>query len=127
MQHLKLRMAVSTFRAVPLILLSFALLPLSSALKFDLTAHTGHSNRYERCIRNFVQKETLVVVTAIVDGTKGDGQMVTMHVGFEGLPVSPTRLKPLPDQGYGRQCLWKGQGYSRREKNGIHSACGCGL
>lgn len=80
-------MAVSSFSILSLILLSFALFPLPSALKFDLTAHTGQSNRYERCIRNFVQKETLVVVTAIVDGTKGDGQVVTMHVSFEGLPT----------------------------------------
>lgn len=55
-------------------------LPFSSALKFDLAAHTGHNNKYERCIRNFVAKDTLVVVTAIVGGTKGDGQLVNMHV-----------------------------------------------
>ena len=57
-----------------------ALLPVVSALKFDLQAHTGHSSRYERCIRNFVAKDTLVLVTAIVGGSKGDGQMVNMHV-----------------------------------------------
>ena len=58
------------------------LLPLVSALKFDLQAHTGHSSKYERCIRNFVAKDTLVVVTAIVSGNKGDGQMVNMHVSI---------------------------------------------
>ena len=57
-------------------LLSLALLPLSLTLKFDLAAHTGR----ERCIRNFVAKDTLVLVTAIVDGQKGDGQQVNMHV-----------------------------------------------
>ena len=57
-------------------------LPFSSALKFDLSAHTGH-NRYERCIRNFVAKDTLVLVTAIVGGNKGDGQQVNMHVRSE--------------------------------------------
>lgn len=62
------------------ILLSLVILPLSSALKFDLHAHTGHSSKYERCIRNFVAKDTLVLVTAIVSGQKGDGQMVNMHV-----------------------------------------------
>ncbi|KAL8731659.1 MAG: hypothetical protein Q9181_004235 [Wetmoreana brouardii] len=62
------------------VLLSLAVLPLSSALKFDLQAHTGHSTKYERCIRNFVAKDTLVLVTAIVSGQKGDGQMVNMHV-----------------------------------------------
>lgn len=50
---------------------------LSSALKFDLTATTSKS---ERCIRNFVSNGQLVVVTAIVSGTKGDGQLVNMHV-----------------------------------------------
>ena len=58
----------------------FILFPLSYALKFDILAHTGHAARYQRCIRNFVNKDTLVVVTAIVDGTKGDGQVVNMHV-----------------------------------------------
>lgn len=57
------------------------LLPLSVfTLKFDLAAHTGHSAKYERCIRNFVSKNTLVLVTAIVDGHKGDGQQVNMHI-----------------------------------------------
>ena len=62
------------------ILFSLLVLPLSLALKFDLAAHTGHNSKYERCIRNFVAKDTLVLVTAIVDGVKGDGQMVNMHV-----------------------------------------------
>ncbi|KAL8731018.1 MAG: hypothetical protein Q9166_003669 [cf. Caloplaca sp. 2 TL-2023] len=65
--------ATSTF-------LLLAALPFSSALKFDLHAHTGHSSKYERCIRNFVAKDTLVLVTAIVSGSKGDGQMVNMHI-----------------------------------------------
>ena len=68
--------------------LCFTLLPISLALKFDLAAHTGHSARYERCIRNFVAKETLVLVTAIVSGSKGDGQMVNMHVSSQGLKNS---------------------------------------
>lgn len=63
------------------------LLPLSWALKFDLAAHTGHNAKYERCIRNFVAKDTLVLVTAIVDGQKGDGQMVNMHVRLRALPM----------------------------------------
>lgn len=62
------------------VLYCLAILPFSSALKFDLQAHTGHSSKYERCIRNFVAKDTLVVVTATVSGQKGDGQMVNMHV-----------------------------------------------
>ncbi|KAK0517571.1 hypothetical protein JMJ35_000726 [Cladonia borealis] len=61
-------------------LLFLIVLPFSLALKFDLAAHTGHNSKYERCIRNFVGKDTLVLVTAIVDGQKGDGQMVNMHI-----------------------------------------------
>lgn len=61
-------------------LLLFFVLPFSSALKFDLLAHPGgHSNK-ERCIRNFVGRDTLVLVTAIVGGQKGDGQLVNMQV-----------------------------------------------
>ena len=56
-------------------------LPLVSALKFDIAAHHGHeASRYERCIRNFVAKDQLVVVTANVDGNRGDGQQLNLHV-----------------------------------------------
>lgn len=51
--------------------------PFSYALKFDLPATTG---KHERCIRNFVSQNQLVVVTAIVSGHRGDGQVVNMHV-----------------------------------------------
>jgi hypothetical protein len=66
-------------------LLSFVLLllaiPLTSALKFEIHAVQAHdAARYERCIRNFVAKEQLVVVTAIVSGNRGDGQTLNMHV-----------------------------------------------
>ncbi|KAF2840067.1 hypothetical protein M501DRAFT_991111 [Patellaria atrata CBS 101060] len=57
------------------------LLPIVAALKFDIQAHPGHeSARYERCIRNFVAKEQLVVVTAHVSGYKGDGQTLNLHI-----------------------------------------------
>ncbi|KAL1899878.1 vesicle coat component [Sporothrix stenoceras] len=46
------------------------------ALKFDLHPTNGHP----RCIRNFVTRDTLVVVTATVGGNKGDGQVVNMHI-----------------------------------------------
>jgi hypothetical protein len=49
---------------------------LSSALKFELPTQNGQ----ERCIRNFVSNGQLVVVTAIVSGSKGDGQVIDMHV-----------------------------------------------
>ena len=62
-----------------LLLLLFS--PLVSTLKFDIQAHPGHeSASKERCIRNFVAKDTLVVVTATVSGSKGDGQLLNMHV-----------------------------------------------
>jgi hypothetical protein len=57
----------------------FVFFQLASALKFDLVATSGGGNN-ERCIRNFVSKDQLVVVTAIVGGTKGDGQRVNIHV-----------------------------------------------
>ena len=51
------------------------------ALKFDLSAHPqGQHKKSERCIRNFVSRDTLVVVTATIGGAKGDGQTVNMHV-----------------------------------------------
>lgn len=71
----------SSFQFVILLLL----LPFSYALKFELVAQAGHSARNERCIRNFVTKDTLVVVTAIVSGSRGDGQMVNMHVRLAAL------------------------------------------
>jgi len=62
------------------LLLAF-LLPLISALKFDIQAHPGsESAKQERCIRNFVSKDQLVVVTATVSGSRGDGQTLNMHV-----------------------------------------------
>ena len=67
------------------VLLSYVLflasLPLVSALKFDVPAHHGHESlNKERCIRNFVAKDQLVVVTANVDGQRNDGQQLNMHV-----------------------------------------------
>ena len=56
---------------------------LTWALKFDIAAHQHHSNRYERCIRNFVGRDTLVVVTAISDGHEGDGQLLNMRVSIQ--------------------------------------------
>lgn len=61
--------------------LLIAILPLVAALKFDLHAVSSHdASKYERCVRNFVAKDQLVVVTAILDGYRGDGQKVDMHV-----------------------------------------------
>ncbi|KAI1485210.1 endoplasmic reticulum vesicle protein 25 [Biscogniauxia mediterranea] len=51
-----------------------------NALKFDLVAQPKNGDNKPRCIRNFVSKDTLVVVTAIVGGSKGDGMVVNMHI-----------------------------------------------
>jgi hypothetical protein len=58
----------------------FLVLALANALKFDIDAFQKGDKRAERCIRNFVARDTLVVVTATIDGWKGDGMQVNMHV-----------------------------------------------
>lgn len=71
------------------LLLAFAL-PLVLALKFDIQAHPGHeSAKQERCIRNFVAKDQLVVVTATASGKRGDGQTLNMHVSLPLHPPQP--------------------------------------
>ena len=55
-------------------------LACAEGLKFDIEAHSKGDSKGTRCIRNFVAKDTLVVVTATVDGYKGDGMVVNMHV-----------------------------------------------
>ncbi len=52
----------------------------ATALKFDLEASSRGDPKGTRCIRNFVARDTLVVVTATVGGFKGDGMIVNMHV-----------------------------------------------
>ncbi|KAI9855352.1 MAG: vesicle coat component [Trichoglossum hirsutum] len=69
----------SVFSLIFAFVLLLTTLPSSSALKFDLQAYPkGHHT--PRCIRNFVARDTLVVVTATVGGTKGDGQVVNIHI-----------------------------------------------
>jgi hypothetical protein len=58
-------------------------LTCSEALKFDIEAASRGDPKGTRCIRNFVAKDTLVVVTATVDGQKGDGMVVNMHVSLQ--------------------------------------------
>ncbi|EPS33374.1 Endoplasmic reticulum vesicle protein 25 [Penicillium oxalicum] len=70
-------MGSSPFSMRSLLALLLLVVQLTSALKFDLAATSGKT---ERCIRNFVSKDQLVVVTAIVSGQKGDGQRVNMHI-----------------------------------------------
>ena len=52
---------------------------LVSALKFDLFAQPPKS-KTERCIRNFVNSNTLVMVTATLDKNTGSGQTVNIQV-----------------------------------------------
>jgi len=91
------------------IMLSYVLflasLPLASALKFDVVAHHGHeSSKYERCIRNFVAKDQLVVVTANVDGIRNDGQQLNIHVRSETQrPRALAVLTMRTDQRCGRE------------------------
>ncbi|KAL8305064.1 hypothetical protein RB597_003999 [Gaeumannomyces tritici] len=61
----------------------------ANALKFELQAQSGHGyyDKQQRCIRNFVAKDTLVVVTAIVNGHKGDGMIVNMNASAPPLCV----------------------------------------
>lgn len=64
--------------------LLLALLPFTFALKFDIQAHPGaESQSKERCIRNFVAKDQLVVVTATISGHRGDGQVLNLHVRYD--------------------------------------------
>ncbi|KAF5875131.1 putative endoplasmic reticulum vesicle protein 25 protein [Botrytis fragariae] len=58
----------------------FLVLAVAEALKFDIDAYHKGDKKAERCIRNFVAKDTLVVVTATIDGSKGDGMQVDMHI-----------------------------------------------
>jgi hypothetical protein len=59
---------------------ALALAACADALKFDLHPIKSHDAKRERCIRNFVNKDTLVVVTATIDGFRGDGMIVNMHI-----------------------------------------------
>lgn len=71
----------------------------AQALKFDIQAGTGHDKHSRRCVRNFVSRDMLVVVTAISDGYRGDGMSLNMHVGA---PLR--RWDGLWDSGM--DCLW---------------------
>lgn len=70
-------MGSSPFNMRSILALLLLTVQIVSALKFDLAATSGGT---ERCVRNYVAKDQLVVITAIVGGSKGDGQRVDMHV-----------------------------------------------
>ncbi|KAI5811761.1 emp24/gp25L/p24 family/GOLD-domain-containing protein [Peziza echinospora] len=63
---------------LPLVTLTLFTL-LTSALKFDIQAIPEGGAR-PRCIRNFIARDTLVVVTSTVSGTRGDGQRVNIFI-----------------------------------------------
>ena len=93
--HRLLATAVNMLFALEL-LFAF-LLPLVAALKFDIQAHPGHeSASKERCIRNFVAKDQLVVVTATVSGSRGDGQTLNMHVSERQQEKRTRKGKKMP-------------------------------
>ena len=61
--------------------LLLALVSIVQGLKFDIQSYPqGEAEKHERCIRNFVNRDTLVVVTATVSGSKGDGQVLNINV-----------------------------------------------
>ncbi len=72
-------MAFSTFIMRAVCAFAF-LLACAEALKFELLAYPAHDSKNTRCIRNFVSKDTLVMVTSTIDGSKGDGMQVNIHV-----------------------------------------------
>ncbi len=74
-------MAISQFFLRTLCNLAF-LFAAVEALKFDIEAFARGDPKATRCIRNFVAKDTLVVVTATVDGYKGDGMILNMQVSY---------------------------------------------
>ena len=61
------------------------LLACVEALHFDLMAVKRHDSKSERCIRNFVSRDTLVMVTSTISGHKGDGMQVNIHVRILGM------------------------------------------
>jgi hypothetical protein len=77
----------------------------SQALKFEIQAHHSHDHKPWRCIRNWIVKDVLVVVTATANGYKGDGMAVNMHVSIhvELLMISHVLTElPLLDCRYRR-------------------------
>jgi hypothetical protein len=94
----------------------------SHALKFEIQAGNGHDKASRRCIRNFVSKDMLVVVTAITDGYRGDGMQLNMHVSgrVEG---TPEHGLTLPDPRLDRQRVRQAQGHCRRAARRLYRPC----
>lgn len=67
----------------------------AQALKFDSLAYPANDNKNTRCIRNFVSKDTLVMVTATIGGNKGDGMQMNIHVSQ---PQDPAQFSTYSKQ-----------------------------
>jgi hypothetical protein len=104
----------------------FFFLIFADALKFDVEAHSQGDTKGQRCIRNFVAKDTLVIVTAIVDGYKGDGMVLNILVSWTS-PVK--RANPnvwkFVDQGCSWERVRTTQGCCGRAENGFHISRRC--
>lgn len=107
------------------------LVGVASALKFELPAHTGgESHRKERCIRNFVNRDTMVAVKSIVGGHKGDGMVVNIHVRRDPFHVN-SQAKCLVKANMtvaDSRCSWQrvrsSSGRCRREPRRLYLALG---
>lgn len=61
----------------------------SNALKFAVPARpAGSGQAFERCIRNFVHKDAMVVVNVKTNGQRGDGQVLNLRVGFSFIAIA---------------------------------------
>lgn len=104
------------------------LVGVSQALKFELQGMLAHYDNKMRCIRNFVAKDTLVVVTSIVSGSKGDGMVVNLNVGFGSClgfwlccsSKLTNCLSPHADQGCRWQRIRKGKGRRWRAEDSLY-------
>ena len=107
--HPAMAITSAAFARVLSLVCLFSTIPSpSSALKFEIQAYpSGHHTKGERCIQNFVAKDTLVVVTATVSGSRGDGQSVNMHVSAmwpwrEVIVLMSGKIKDAVGNDYGR-------------------------
>ena len=66
-------------RALPVLSLLIVFLKYISAIKFNLPAQPSEYVN-QLCLRYFVEPNELIIVTASVNGHKGDGQRVNMEV-----------------------------------------------
>lgn len=67
------------------------------------------------------------MVTATVDGTKGDGMVLNMHVSGSGNCFKESGIELMGDvvidQGCGWKRIWTAEGCGGREENGVYFSC----